>query len=328
MDLLKLYIEFQNSSYKNQCKIEKAQPNSVLKTLTISKIKQFDFNSHIISIYGAYEHFVEQLFALYLNSICSVITSYNLLPKDIQNNNLDKTILIIKQLDYRKNQNIKPEKLIEILHKNLNENSSVINVDAFKNHNANFRIKTIDKYFSEIGIKNLSSLIRQYEPLKSYLTTNISDFSSKKNKVIFPVLEHICNLRNDIAHGVNNVQLLNKSILFEYIEFMEIFTTSLFEFIHDNYLSKKFEHNTNDIEVIKIFNKEILCFNTKGRKINRNSTILVKAENNFPQFFLANIINIQQEGIDIKETKPNQNINIGILVDQNIKDTMSFKLIT
>lgn len=52
MDLLKLYIDFQNTSYKNQSKIEKSNPDSVLRSLTISKIKQFDFNSHYIYIWS------------------------------------------------------------------------------------------------------------------------------------------------------------------------------------------------------------------------------------------------------------------------------------
>ncbi|NOQ27610.1 MAG: hypothetical protein GQ564_19785 [Bacteroidales bacterium] len=328
MESLKLYIEFQNKSYKNQSNIEKYDPNSIFKTLTISKIKQFDFNSHIISIYGAYEHFVEQLLVKYLTEICAITNSYNLLPEEVQKNNLNKTLEIIKQLEYRKNRNIKPEKVIEILHKNINENSSTININAFKNHSANFRISVIDNYFSEIGIKNISSLVRQYEPLKTFLKNTISDYSSKKSVIAFQVLEHICDLRNDIAHGVNNIQLINKTILFEYIDFMKIYTSSLFELINDNYLTKIYEQNNDKIEVINIYNKEILCFNTKGKLINKNSKILVKSENHFPNIFLTSIKDIQHNNKSISNTVVNKNIDVGILLDKKIKDTMDFKLVT
>jgi hypothetical protein len=328
MELLKLYIEFQSKSYKSQSKFEKSEPNSIFKKLTISKIKQFDFNSHIISIYGAYEHFVEQLLVKYLNEICTITNSYNLLPEEVQKNNLSKTLDIIKQLDYRKNRNIKPEKIIEILHKNINENSSTINISAFKSHNANFRISVIDKYFSEIGIKNISNLVRQYEPLKTLLENSISDYSSKRRAIVFQILEHICDLRNDIAHGVHNVQLINKTILFEYINFMKIYTSSLFELINDNYLAKVYNQNNDEIEVIKIYNKEILCFNTKGKLITKNSKILVKSEKHFPNIFFVNIINIQYGSKNINNTELNKNIDIGVLVDKKIKDTMNFKLVT
>ena len=326
MDLLKHYIDFQNRSYKNQSKIEKSNPDSVLKSLTISKIKQFDFNSHIISIYGAYEHFIEQLITKYLNGICAITRNYNSLPEEIQKNNLNKTLEILKQLDYRKNKNLKPEKLIEILHKNINENSSILNIEAFKNHSANFRISVLDNYFTEIGIKNISSLVRQYEPLKSYLESNISDYSSKKNVIIFQIVEHLCDLRNDIAHGVNNVQLVNRTILFDYIDFMKTFAESLYELINSNYLNKIYEIDNDEIEIINVFNREILCFNTKGKLIDKNTKILVKSENQFPNVFYANILDIQHNNVSIPNTVLNESINIGIKVDKRIKDTMKFKL--
>lgn len=326
MDLLKYYIDFQNISYKNQSKIEKANPDTVLNFLTISKIKQFDFNSHIISVYGAYEHFIEQLITKYLERICTITTSFNSLPEEIQKNNLNKTLEILKQLDYRKNKNLRPEKLVEILHKNINENSPVLNIDAFINHTANFRMSVIDKYFTEIGITNISSLIRQYEPLKSYLENNVSDFSSKKSVIIFQIVEHICDLRNDIAHGVTNVQLINKTILFDYIDFMKIFAESLYELINSNYLSKIYELNNDEIEVINIFNKEILCFNTRGKIIDKNTKILVKSENHFPSLFYSNILDIQHNRESIANTSLNENIDIGIKVDKKIKDSMKFKL--
>ena len=327
MDLLKHYVEFQNRSYKNQSKIEKENPDSVLKYLSISKIKQFDFNSHIISIYGAYEHFIEHLCTKYLSEICSIITSYDLLPEEIKKTNLNKTLEIIKQLDYRKNRNVKPEKLIEILHKNINENSSILNLEAFRNHNANFRISVLDNYFTEIGIRNTSSLVRQYEPLKSYLENNVSDFASKKNSIVFQILEHICDLRNDIAHGVNNIQLVNKSILFDYIDFMKMFASSLYELLYNSCLSKIFELNNESIKVLNIYNREILCFNTQGRIIDKTSKILAKYENHFPNVFFLNIISIQHNKASINKTELNNNIDIGVKVDKKIKDSMKFKLI-
>ncbi len=328
MELLKFYIDFQNESYKNQSKLEKANPNSILKSLTVSKIKQFDFNSHIISIYGAYEYFVEQMLVKYLSEICSITNSYDLLPEEIQKNNINKTLEIIKQLDYRKNRNIKVEKVIEILHKNINEKSSTININAFKNHSANFRISVVDTYFAEIGIKNISSLIRQYEPLKGYLKNNISDYSSKKSSIIFQPLEHICDLRNDIAHGVSNIQLINKTILFEYIDFMKIYTIALFELINDNYLMRIYEQNNDEIEAIKIFNNQILCFNTKGKRVDKTSKILVKSENHFPNFYLTGIKDIQKNNISIDRTELDEKTEIGVMLDKKIKSTMNFKLLT
>lgn len=327
MDLLKLYIEFQNESYRNQSKIEKLNANSKYDILTTAKIKQFDFNSHIISIYGSFEHFIEQIFSKYLKDISSISKSFESLPIEIQNNNLAKTLEILKQLDYRKNKNLKPEKLIEILHNNINLNAPTLNIEAFKNHSANFRIGTIDTYFAEIGIKNLSSLIKQYEPLKKHLEDSITDYSSKKSNIIFQILEIICDLRNDIAHGVQSIQLVNKNILFEYIEFIKIFAITLYEFVTDSYLEKVFSNLSEEIEVINVFNNHILCFNTKGKIISNDTIVIAYSENHFPKYFKLEIGEIQHNGISIEKTTLNHNIDIGIKVENKIKSNMIFKIL-
>lgn len=327
MDLLKLYIEFQNESYRNQSKIERLKAKSKYDILTTAKIKQFDFNSHIISIYGAFEHFIEQIFSKYLKDISLISKSFDTLPIEIQNNNLTKTLDILKQLDNRKNKNLKPEKLIEILHNNINLNAPTLNIEAFKNHNANFRIATIDNYFAEIGIKNLSSLIRQYEPLKKYLEDSITDYSSKKSNIIFQILEIICDLRNDIAHGVQSIQLINKNILFEYIEFIKIFAITLCEFISDVYLNNVFSTLNEEIEILNVFNNNILCFNTKGQVISKDTIIIAYSENHFPKYFKLQISEIQHNGLSIQNTTLNHKIDIGIKVNNKIKSNMTFKIL-
>lgn len=233
----------------------------------------------------------------------------------------------MKQLEFRKNINIRAESLIETLHTNINKNSPVVNIEAFKNHNANFRVSVIDKYFSEIGIKSTSNSVRKYEPFKSYLDENISNSSLTKNSVVFQKLEHLCDLRNDIAHGVNNVQLLHKSIIFQYIDFMKLYCSSLSELVYDSYLSKVYETNNDKIDVIKIYNNSILCFNTKGTKINKRTKILIKNNNNYPSVIIANILSIQVNSDTIEETELKSSINIGVSLDKKIKANMSFKLI-
>lgn len=327
MDLLKLYIDFQNRSYINQAKLENGQLGSTLNSLTTSKIKQFDFNSHIISIYGAYENFVEQLLAKYLSLVCSLVSNYNLLPEDIKKNNLNKTLDIIKQIDYRKNRDLRAEDLIKTLHKNINEDFSTVNIDAFKNHNANFKIAIVNVYFSEVGVKDVSTIVRNYEPLKSYINENIVDAPSKPNKVVFRQLEYICEVRNDIAHGVRSIDLIDKSILFEHIDYMKIYCNSLYELVHDKYLEKLYSQTDKEITVIAIHGSKILCFQSEGRLINRDSKILVKSANHTPNHFLANISDLQHDSVSINTTSKEENIQIGVLLNRKIKDTMSFKLV-
>lgn len=327
MSLLKLYINFQDESYRNQYRIEQEDSNSEVRDLTIPIIKQFDFKSHIISIYGAYEHFVEQLLEKYLIEICLLFDKYELLPSEIKNNNLSKTLGMMKVLGHRKNKNLKAEDLIKVLHNNINNNISEINIEAFKVHTSNFRISSTETYFSGVGIKNISNIIRSYEPIKSHLSNNDSDYLTRESNITFQTLEDICDLRNDISHGVDNIQLIHKSILFENIEFMKIYTQSLYELVNDSFLKEKYELNEKNIDIINIYDNKILCFNTKREVITKDSKIIVKSENHYPNFFLADIIDIQFDKESIESTNLEESINIGVSLNKRIKDTMSFKLL-
>ncbi|PHR94586.1 MAG: hypothetical protein COA80_12745, partial [Leeuwenhoekiella sp.] len=88
------------------------------------------------------------------------------------------------------------------------------------------------------------------------------------------------------------------------------------------------EIEEKEINVIDIFNKEILCFNSENFEIDKKSKLLVKSENHFPSVFYANILDIQYEKKSIERTKREDRIDIGIKVDKKIKKTMSFKLLS
>ncbi len=324
LDDLKTYINFQSDSYKTQSKIEKSKQFSVFDLISVSKIKQFDFNSHIISAYGAYEHFIEQLLTKYLQLLSSKISNFDKLPKEIQTNNLSKCLEILKQIDFQKNKNIKKELIIEILHKNFNENCSSLNIEAFKNHSANFRIGTISSYFSEIGINNCTSLIKKYPPLKDYLDKTISDYSQKKDTIVFQIIEEICNIRNNIAHGVRNIQLLNKSILFDYIDFIKIFCSSLCALIKDKYYEHIYD-NLNEIEPINIYNNSILCFNTNSQNLDSKTKIIAFSRDTFPNYVELSVIEIQHDNVKIESTQHSK-IDVGVLVNKKIRNTMRFRL--
>ena len=120
MQFLKKYMRLQKESYSFYFKSSSVDEGL---RLPIAKIKQFNFNSYIISIYGAYENFIEKMMSEYLKKLCSIVTNYSELPNEIQKNNLIKTMDIVKKLDYPKYKHLKSASLIEILHKNMNQNN-------------------------------------------------------------------------------------------------------------------------------------------------------------------------------------------------------------
>lgn len=326
MEFLKKYMELQRKSYSHYFK--SSSGNEEVRLLPIAKIKQFDFNSYIISIYGAYENFIEQILSEYLKKLCTIVSNFSQLPEEIQRNNLVRTMDIIKKLEYPKYKHLKSNYLIEILHKNMNEDYPYLNIEAFKSHTANFKIGVIESYFSSIGIKNLSKSITNYSPLKEYLENEYTEYKTIKNSIIFSKIDTICDTRNSIAHGVRSVQLLGETILNEHIDFFILFSKSLLNLLDDSFLEILFSLQPVIFNPIHVFQKEIICFNTNGINLNKNHTIIVRRENGeYPKHFNLNILEIRKDNKPVDLIEDLNSIDISIKVNREINKKINFAII-
>lgn len=326
MESLVDYIEYHTEAYElvNTSKSSTSQQNG---KLSFAKLKKYNFNAYIISLYGEFEHFIEQIKIEYLSKICLIIKNFKNLPKPIQEINLQKTLDILKNPNYKKFSNINIKEVVKILHNNMNEDHSNLNQDVFKNHTANFRISTICQYFSEVGINDFKKRIIKYDPLKNTVTIS-NDNLQKISDNFFYKIDHICDIRNDIAHGNRNIELLHSSILIDYIKFFKYFSETLYALLYDNYLSILFEYNGSELEPIEVYRNKILACNTKNNIIDKKCKLLVKRNNEeFPKYFILDIINIEHNRISLNSTEKYKNIDIGIEVRSRINKKMKFKLI-
>lgn len=326
MIFIKEFIGLQEESHANYFKIaSKKQPVNI----PIAKIKQFSFSSYIISIYGAYEHYIEQILSQYLKELCKNVSLFSNLPESIQKNNLDKTMDILKKLEYPKYKHLKRNDLIKILHQNMNEDIPFLNIEAFKNHAANFRIKVVEAYFGSIGVEHISQNIRNYTPLKEYLSEQHTDYITLKNSIIFSKIDEICEIRNNIAHGVKSVQLLGPSIINEHIDFFISFAKALFHLLQNNIHEFIFlQNNTNVFTPIKLFKKNIIGFNTGGAKLNKTKKVLVKrSKGHYPEYLYLDILEIQHNGNSIETIESDNPTIVTINVSHEIGANNNFILI-
>ena len=326
MEFLKKYMKLQKKSYSDYFKSSSVPED--LKSLPIAKIKQFNFNSYIISIYGAYENFIEQMLSEYLKKLCTIVSNFSQLPEEIQKNNLVKTMDIIKKLEYPKYKHLKSDYLIEILHKNMNEDYPHLNIEAFKSHTANFKIGVIESYFSSIGINNLSKTITHYSPLKDYLENEYTDYQTLKNSIVFSKIDTICDTRNGIAHGVQSVQLLGETVLNEHIDFFILFSKSLLNILNDCFLEILFSLQSTVFNPIHVFQKDILCFNTNGINLNKNNQILVKRENGkYPKHSNLDILEIRKDNNPVDIIDDRNSIDISVKVSEEVNKKVNFTII-
>jgi len=324
MQFLKKFMKLQKESYS--CYFRSDSRDNDLR-LPTAKIKQFNFNSHIISIYGAYENFIEKMMSEYLKKLCSIIIHFSDLPSEIQKNNLTKTMDILKKLEYPKYKHLTSSSLIEILHKNMNENSPFLNIEAFKGHTANFRIGVIESYFYDVGVSNLSRKIINYSPLKEHLDTQYFEYQQIKNDVIFSQIDYICETRNQIAHGVQSIQLLDESVLNSHIDFFILFSEALFSLLNDHFFEVQFSLKNTIFKPIHVYQRKIICFNTGGCKFSMNNKVLLKKEDIFPKYYEADILEIRSNNVAIDKIDCENSIDISMKITQEVNQRVNFTII-
>lgn len=295
--------------------------------LDVASNKIFNYNSYIISLYGIFERYVEDLLGNYLTSVSELHHSYDDLPDIIKSNNISKSAELLLNIDLPKNKDLDSKDIIAALHNNISNGNSTLNTQAFIQHKVNFRSSVINEYFKAIGVYELNKKICLYKPLSTLLYDafgNIDNISSDK---LFEIINDLANRRNDVAHGAKNIDLLSPELLIEYCNFIKSYAEALYLFLLDKLFLFKTQMNLPLIEKICVAGSSILCCKADELILTSNSQILVKRNNKFPQYLIANIEGIQLNNEQIEQVRLEDKINIGIKLDIDIRSKNDFYLI-
>lgn len=292
------------------------------------KKKVFEYNSYIISLYGFFERFVENLLENYLESLLRLTTHFQFLPLEIQNNYISLHTEFLKFISYPKYSHLNEKDVIFAMNGALNENSPKIFLPAYIHHSSNFRHSSISDYFQKVGVANVNGNIKNYEPLKSLLSYNFSDYEQLKSDVLFSIIDELALRRNEVAHGSELTSLLSNEIIIDYVSFIENYCTSLYALLLNEYNKLLFSSSTNFITPILRPTNYVICCELENRELNSESIFIIKKpDGNFPQFERRFVTSLEisrekHEAITITEKT-----KIGIQFSKIVKDNYQIVLI-
>lgn len=171
IDNLSLYIrklieieELIGENYEEKLSLKVQDLNKVLTK------KLYDYNLIVITIYGIFEGFIEQVIKGYLKCLSNYIKDYKNLPEIIRENHIQLSADLIKDCNkYAKFSHLSREEIIANLNSCISGDPNyVINVDAFINHSSNFRKDTIRESFWDIGFVNITQGICKNKKFRQY----------------------------------------------------------------------------------------------------------------------------------------------------------------
>lgn len=299
--------------------------------------KIINFNAIIISLYGAFELFIENILISFLKTMNNKVLEYDKLPEVIRNNNIRLSSELILEKHKSKYSDINEEELIINLNNCFTSNSEYkLNYKAFTKHETNLRPQAINDMFIRVDVTNICKLIISSNRFKEYYAkekeiefNNVSSFTSRKKiEEIYSILINLIEYRNKISHGwVDETEDL-ENVKEKYIEFIRVIGECVYDVLESRVLQYDILPENEIDNIIKVINRKnenILCFNNDNKEIKKGNSILVQTTNN--ELFETKILNIQVDGNDFDVIEGCNAINIGVMVDKKIKDTYKFYLL-
>ena len=299
-----------------------------IKEFRLSKLK-FNYNSIIISLYGIFERFIENSIVSYIEKINNIIVEYNNLPEVITKQHMLLSLTLLNKIEQPKyNGPLRKEIIIQNLHTCINTlDNYQLNKEAFAQHTANFRTQVIDESFNQIGIKNLSSKILKTNIFRDYLI-DVKGFNSESDELLMienlQILNDLAELRNYVAHGIEN-EILDNTLLLDFVDFFDVYSKGLIEVCLENLLYREVENKGLKLGAITdVFNDgKIVCFYTNGVKITKGQIIIGK---NSKTIRSSKINNIRINEVDV-DTTNDDNVEVGIEIENKFIDNFELFVI-
>ena len=289
--------------------------------------KIFNYNSYVISLYGIFERYIEDLLKGYLISISDVFSTYSELPEKIREANIKKCSELLLNLGLQKNKELAPEVIISALYNNVSNGAVKLNYEAFIQHSSNFRSSSINEYFKSVDINDLIKLVCNYEPIKSTLESKFDNPEGISSKQLFKAIDEIADRRNEVAHGTKVINLLTPELILEYCIFFQSYSESLFHCLTDKVLDQKVNIKSTPIKVISVIKNSILCFDASELELTGASEIIVERKSVYPNFITVNIEEMQVNNNVVKSVKLEDKVKVGIKVDDHITSNNNFYLL-
>jgi hypothetical protein len=306
----------------------------IQKVSTLDK-RIINYNAIIISLYSAYESFVESIGLSYLKRLNQIVPSYNELPEKIKVNHIIYSSELILELNKSKYSALDEKKIINNLYNCVNFNSNYkINYESFVKRNTNLWVSTVNDIFSRLGINGICRKIAMTNLFKNYYANKEQiDFgqinsiiSQMEQEKLFANINGLIEERNKVAHSWTDNTVNLSIIKDDYISFIKIFCESLYHVLEEQISEYEVMYKGKAInDIIDIYGNRIICFNSNKIKVKKGDKILIKKSEDIYSYGIIESIKHNETDIDIVSNK--EAIDIGIKVSTKVKDNYDYYLL-
>lgn len=281
--------------------------------------RKYDYAIVIVSLYGAFEQFVENFIKDYLMLLVDECKEYSKLPVWIKDNHMDLSVLLMGKIEQSKYSGfLSKEQIVRNLNDCIQNNKCNMNYEAFCQHTANFRVQTISEVLKNIGLTDVVNAIKRNQELKRlYIQQNGEcNYEGLKPDKVFSFLNELADRRNQIAHG-SIADILSIDLQSDLIKKVKLFAQEMdaigFEKVLPYLIGKSYK-------IEKIYNPDkstkLLCFQLKQGRINVGDIIIKK---NCDGFTYCRIESVEVNHVQYELFETKEATDVGVMLDKNRK---------
>lgn len=315
--------------------------NEIDKTLQYSEIiKQvvespIQYNAVIISIYGCFEQYIDNVFSNYCIKIYDSIDDYEKLPEKLKEKHIKKLGDFLANPQRYKNYELSVNQAIENAFVAFNNPKTGLanNQKLLLSHGANLKIDQITELANDLGINSLEKSIVRHYLFKSYHIYQ-GDYSdetytrlmTQDTRRLFEILDKLVEERNNVAHGWVENRIRLSDIASKFIGYMRCLTEVINDILLKSIVELEYKHAKlySLGKPIKVFNHHIICINNGKVKLNKGD-YLVAVKGETIKVLLIESLQIDSMGVE-KLTELNVDVGIGFKKreDLNVDENYEF----
>ena len=297
-----------------------------------TKEKIFNYRANIISLYGALEFFIEEVFKEYIENLRVIIPKYTSLNTKIKGSYFSNVAKLHEKINYAKFSHITERQIAQNIERVIVQDKNEIIAESFFGNGGNYKHDVICGLFQSIGISNINYNITRLPPLFNLLSDSTQDNEQQRKKVQMRI-DELVERRNEVAHGVTTDDIIDIDSFEDILKFIAAYCNSLNELLEHELLAYKWEQLSSNIYTpIKIYNDCIAELKVNNIHLSVGNKVIIKKKR-FPSYIEVKIIEIRVKdnatgNIDKKESiHINEEHLISIQLSTNLKQNNELKFV-
>lgn len=274
------------------------------------------YNAIIISLYGNFERYVDDLLTAYVCCLGTEYTQYDSLPDGLREKHIKKAADYLANEQRYKSMALSKESVIAQLFNCLVENKTdSLPKEFFIRHGGNLKTDELISLFSSFGFNNVDGYLKNTKSFRDFQRFAELDNPDEWKEI----LDDLVAQRNQVAHGRVENRVALSDLSSRYIPVLNAICKSLIEIIVEKVLSELFaqEKLVELNPIIQVWNKKIVGINVGDKRFFVGERLVAMSTKN--HFWEATVITIESNHKKVQKTRAS-NVNIAIELSIEVKE--------